>query len=76
MARALPSAEESLSYGLFDWAVTDTDVSNVFNTMANLPPAQQEVFLAGLERNGTLGRLINNSNAGHQARYIRPWVNS
>lgn len=76
VVRALPSAEESLSYGLFDWAVTDTDVSNVFNTMANLPPPQQEVFLAGLERNGTLGRLINNSNAGHQARYIRPWVNS
>ncbi|WP_269936620.1 eCIS core domain-containing protein [Arthrobacter sp. HY1533] len=76
VARALPSAEDSLSYGLFDWAVTDTDVSNVFNTMANLPAAQQEAFLAGLDAKGKLGRLINNSNAGHQGRYIRPWISS
>jgi hypothetical protein len=76
VARALPSAEESLSYGLFDWAVTDADVSNVFNTMVNLPPARQETFLTGLDSNGKLGRLINNSNEGHQARYIRPWINS
>lgn len=73
-ARALPSAQDSLSYGLFDWAVTDADVSNAFNSMVNLPPAQQETFLAGLDADGKLGRLIANSTEAHHALYLRPWI--
>lgn len=74
--RAVPQAADKLSYGLFDWAVTDADVTNVFNTMVNLPAPEQEKFLLGLNTAGKLGRLISNSTAAHQALYIRPWINT
>jgi hypothetical protein len=73
-AGVTPYATEQLSYGLFDWAITDAEVTRVFNTFTNLPAAQQEPFLAGLNAGGRLGRLISNSNTGHHALYIRPWI--
>ena len=75
-ARALPQAEDLLSYGVLDWAVTDADVTKVFNTMVNLPAPDQERFLAGLDTAGKLGRLVSNSAAAHQSLYIRPWISS
>jgi hypothetical protein len=75
-AAITPYATEQLSYGLFDWAITDAEVTRVFNTFTNLPAAQQEPFLADLNTRGYLGRLISNSNAGHHALYIRPWIST
>lgn len=73
-ARTAPEAGEDLSYGLFDWAVTDTDVTNVFTSMVALPAPEQVKFLLALDASGKLARLINNSTASHQGRYIRPWI--
>ncbi|WP_331715540.1 eCIS core domain-containing protein [Tessaracoccus coleopterorum] len=74
--RTLATAVSDLNYGLFDWAVTDTDVVRVYNTFANLQPAQQETFLVGLHTANRLGRLIANSNAGHLSLYLHPWMNT
>ena len=75
-ARALPDATDALSYGLFDWAVTDADVTSVFTTMANLPGPAQDRFLTGLQADGKLARLISNSTPDHHTRFIRPWIQS
>jgi hypothetical protein len=73
-AGVMPYAKEQLSYGLFDWAITDAEVTRVFNTFTNLPGPAQEQFLLDLDNAGRLGRLISNSNAGHHGLYIRPWI--
>lgn len=71
-----PYAVDQLNRGLFDWAITDEDVTRVFNTFITLPAAQQEDFLANLNAAERLGRLIDNSNRGHHALYIRPWIST
>ena len=71
-----PYATDLLSYGLFDWAVTDAEVSRVFSMFTNLPPAAQEQFLDDLHTAGRLGRLISNATTAHHALYIRPWISS
>ena len=74
--RTVEHATEQLSYGLFDWAITDTEVTRVYNILVNLPAAQQEELLGQLNDRGRLSRLISNSNSGHHALYIRPWISS
>ena len=69
-------AKEQLEYGFLDWAITDAEVTKVFNLFANFDAAGQEKFLTELDNAGRLGRLIDNSNAGHHALYIRPWIQS
>jgi Domain of unknown function (DUF4157) len=73
-AGVMPYAKEQLSYGIFDWAITDAEVTRVFNLFANLDPVAQEKMLADLNSARRLGRLISNANAGHHALYIRPWI--
>lgn len=70
----MPFAKQELSYGLFDWAITDAEVTRVFNTFTSLPVTTQEQFLADLNAAGRLGRLISHANKGHHALYIRPWI--
>lgn len=67
---------DQLSYGLFDWAITDVEVTRVFNTFVALPAAAQEQLLANLNTSGNLSRLIDNSTTAHHTLYIRPWINS
>lgn len=68
--------DELLSYSFFDWAVTDAEVTRIYNIFANLPVAEQEALLTRLEQAGRLGRFIDNSNAGHHRLYLRPWMNT
>lgn len=67
---------DQLSYGLFDWAITDLEVTRVFNTFVTLPAVDQEQLLANLNSSGSLSRLIDNSTTAHHTLYIRPWINS
>lgn len=67
-------AIDQLSYGLFDWAITDADVTRVFNVFTNLPEAQREKFLTELNASGYLDRLIDNSTSAHHSLHIRPWI--
>jgi len=71
---SLSYAVDQLSYGFLDWAITDAEVTNVFNIFINLPAPEREEFLVKLDKAKRLGRLIDNSNSGHHALYIRPWV--
>lgn len=73
-ARTVGSAVSDLSYGLFDWAVTDSDVLGVYNTFVNLAPVQQEPFLVALDKAGRFDRLVSNSSAGHLSLYLHPWI--
>ena len=75
-AGVMPYATDLLSYGLFDWAITDAEVTRVFNMFAKFPAAEQEKFLVDLNAAGRLGRLISNSNAEHHKLYIRPWIST
>jgi hypothetical protein len=65
-----------LSYGVFDWAVTDAEVTRVYNLFANLAATEQEKMLTSLETAGRLGRLVDNSDDGHHRQYLRPWMNT
>ena len=67
-------AKDQLSYGFLDWAITDTEVTRVFNTFVNLPAAAQEQFLVDLNAAGRLGHLLSNANTAHYALYIDPWI--
>jgi len=71
---SLSYAVDQLSYGFLDWAITDAEVTNVFNIFINLPAPEREEFLVKLDKAKRLGRLIDNSNSGHHALYIRPWI--
>jgi hypothetical protein len=73
-ARTIPYATEQLSYGLFDLAITDAEVTRVFNTFTNLPEAEREGFLAQLNAAGRLSRLVSNANSGHHRLYLQPWI--
>jgi len=73
-AEIVSYAKDQLSRGFLDWAITDTEVTRVFNTFVNLPAAAQEQFLVDLNAAGHLGRLISNASTGHHALYIRPWI--
>jgi hypothetical protein len=73
-AEIVSYAKDQLSYGFLDWAITDTEVTRVFNTFANLPAAAQEQFLVDLNAAGHLGRLISNASTEQHALYIRPWI--
>lgn len=42
---ALPYLEDLLSYGVFDWAVTDNDAARVFRVIVTLPPAQRATLI-------------------------------
>lgn len=74
VSRTVGTAVSNLSYGLFDWAVTDSDVIGVYNTFVNLAPVQQEPFLLALDKADRFRRLISNSTAGHLSLYIHPWI--
>lgn len=67
-------AEDQLSYGLFDWAITDNEAGSVFDALSKLPAAEHESFLADLNKAKKLDRLISNATDAHHKTYIRPWI--
>ncbi|MCB1910018.1 MAG: DUF4157 domain-containing protein [Rhodocyclaceae bacterium] len=68
--------DEQLSYGVFDWAVTNDEVARVFNVFTNLPAGEREPFLVGLEKTGKLGRLFDNASYGQITMHLGPWMSS
>ncbi len=73
-AGTMDYAAGQLSYGLFDWAVTGAEVARVFNLFTNLPAAERENFLVGLDKAGKLGRLLGNASIGHYTMHLVPWM--
>lgn len=70
----LPFVLDQLQTGLFDWAVTDAEVNQVFNVYANLAPVQQDQFWTLLSSRGRLARLMSNISESHEILFVRPWV--
>ncbi len=70
----LPYVLDQLQTGLFDWAVTDAEVNQVFNVYTNLAPTQQDQFWTTLAATGRLGKLVSNMSEAHDILYLRPWV--
>lgn len=56
-----PYVESLLSYGVFDWAITDNDAATVFRIMVNVEPASQTSLWTRLGSDFR-GRLIENLN--------------
>jgi hypothetical protein len=73
-AGTMEYATDQLSLGFFDWAVTDAEVSRVFNIFVTLPVAEQEKLLLGLQSAKKLARLLDNASAGSFTLYIDPWL--
>ncbi|ACY15170.1 DUF4157 domain-containing protein [Haliangium ochraceum] len=48
MRDAVSDVEELLSYGVFDWAVTDSDAAQVFRIICALPPGGQATLTTSL----------------------------
>lgn len=67
-------AGDQLSYGPFDWAITDNEAGSVFDALSKLPAAEHEPFLADLNKGQKLGRLISNATDAHHKKYLRPWI--
>lgn len=67
-------ATDQLSYGLFDWAVSSTEVARIFNLFANLPAPQKESFLIGLNKSKKLGRLLSKASFGQYTLHLVPWI--
>ncbi len=74
--RVMPYITDLLSYGVFDWAITDAEVSRVFNVFEAFGAAEKEQLITRLYQTNKLGRLISNCNANHHVRNVQPWVNS
>ena len=60
--------KDKLSYGLFDWAVTDDDVTQVLRVLDTMP--MLSIRAVGVEITGEYrGRLFGNLNASHYETY-------
>lgn len=67
---------DNLTRGLFDWAVTDAEVLEVYNVYANLTDAQKSQFWRKLEEAGLVDRLIAQGSAALERLYVRPWIST
>ncbi|WP_227814766.1 eCIS core domain-containing protein [Nitrogeniibacter aestuarii] len=67
--------DEQLSFGLFDWGISNDEVARVFNVMANLPDSEREAFLTDLAASKNLDRLLRNASYGQFQMYMLPWMN-
>lgn len=52
--------EDRLTYGLFDWAITDGNCLDVLNLLATLSDADLADTVAAMDRDGLLDRLMEN----------------
>lgn len=74
LAATLPFVLDQLQTGLFDWAVTDAEVDQVFSVYANLAPEQQDGFWTMLAARGRLAKLLSNISEAHEILFVRPWI--
>jgi hypothetical protein len=56
----IANLESHLSYGFFDWEITNTDVSAVLIQLRNLSDADLQSVVASLESGGLISRLFAN----------------
>ena len=73
-AGTMEYATDQLSYGFFDWAVTDAEISRVFNIFVTLSAPEQEKLLLGLQKANMLTRLLKKAAVGSFRLYLDPWL--
>ncbi|HEY4240431.1 MAG TPA: hypothetical protein VGM88_11470 [Kofleriaceae bacterium] len=54
--KTIKSVDDLLSYGAFDWVITDAEATKALNLLAALPPTQLKLALAKINT----GRLLDN----------------
>ena len=63
--------EDALTYGLFDWAITDANAHEVLVILDALNAADLNDTLARMERDGFLNRLLDNISTADRTTYNR-----
>lgn len=61
--------EDRLSYGLIDWAITDSDARDVLNILNGLSEQDLADTVAAMERGGYTERLLDNISSSDQQRF-------
>ncbi|MBL8784828.1 MAG: hypothetical protein JNJ59_08020, partial [Deltaproteobacteria bacterium] len=61
LAKQLHTVEDLLSYGVFDWAITDAEATRALGIVAGLDAASRKALVARLDRRGSfVDRLLDN----------------
>jgi hypothetical protein len=58
-----------LSYGILDWAITDSDAHEVLVNLQNMPDERRKIAVYRMEDNGTYQRLIDNVSSADRAAF-------
>lgn len=66
--------KQKLSYGITDWAVTDSNARDVLKTLRGLPEAKLKALVHQMDRDGILSRLLNNTTEAIEQKYY-PIIN-
>ena len=61
--------EDRLSYGLFDWAITDHEAHEVLELLSNLSDSDLADTVAAMDRDGLVDRLLDNVAVEDSQRY-------
>lgn len=61
--------EDRLSYGLFDWAITDREARDVLGLLAGLSDRELADTVAAMDRDGLVERLLDNISADDYERH-------
>lgn len=65
----LEKIDDLLSYGAFDWAITDGEAREVLQILRGLDEAQRQRILARMKASGKLQRLLDNISAEDKTLY-------
>ncbi|MFO0745054.1 MAG: hypothetical protein U1F43_05165 [Myxococcota bacterium] len=70
-AGAMNKIEDLMSYGTFDWAITDSEASKALNLLASMPDGESAVVIQSMnQKNPTfMKRLAENAPAGARKAY-------
>jgi Domain of unknown function (DUF4157)/Lysine-specific metallo-endopeptidase len=65
----MPLIRKDLTYGIFDWAVTDAEAHEVLEILKRLPEADLADTVAAMEKDGLVQRLFENVSDADQFAY-------
>ena len=64
-----PKIEDNLTYGLFDWAITDNEAREVLEILSGLKPIDYKDTLMRMEADGLVNRLLENISESDKASF-------
>jgi hypothetical protein len=70
VSRDFDKIEDKLTYGLFDWAITDKEAHDVLQILKALNPTDLQDTVAAMEEKGFVGRLFSNVSDDDQIKEL------